>query len=133
LHFENNSSVKVRNFEQLLATTIRARAFQVGLQNCPDLGWGLYRARCCDRLEGIGDAAVQHTLVEVDRMRDSELGEHGCARDVRVLDFDAAEFKGFQIIVNVAGLEIWGYRFGVSPKNIARAVAREVVASIIKW
>jgi len=49
--------------------------------------------------------------------------------DVRVLNLDTAEFNGFEVTVNVAGLEILGYRFRVSPKNIARAVAREVVAS----
>jgi len=52
--------------------------------------------------------------------------------DVRVLDLDTAEFDGFEVTVNVAGLEILGYRFGSGPKDIACAVVRKVVAKLIK-
>jgi len=48
------------------------------------------------------------------------------------LDLDTAEFDGFEVTVNVAGLEILGYRFGSGPKDIACAVARKVVAKLIK-
>ena len=46
--------------------------------------------------------------------------------DVRVLNLDTAEFEGFEVTVNAVGLEILGFRFGVSPQDIARAVAREI-------
>jgi hypothetical protein len=50
--------------------------------------------------------------------------------DVRVLNLDIAEFDGFEVTVNVAGLEILGFRFGASPQDIARAVAREIAAHL---
>jgi hypothetical protein len=50
--------------------------------------------------------------------------------DVRVLNLDTAEFEGFEVTVNVAGLEILGFRFGASPQDIARAVARETAAHL---
>jgi hypothetical protein len=46
--------------------------------------------------------------------------------DVRVLNLDTAEFEGFEVTVNVAGLEILGFRFGASPQDIAREVARKI-------
>jgi len=48
--------------------------------------------------------------------------------DVRLLDLATAEFKGHSVTVNVAGIEILGFRFGASPQDIARAVAREIAA-----
>ena len=46
--------------------------------------------------------------------------------DVRVLDLATGEFQGHEITVNVSGIEIFGFRFGASPQDIARAVAKEV-------
>ncbi len=50
--------------------------------------------------------------------------------DVRVLDLSTAEFRAHQITVNVGGVEIFGFRFGASPRDIARAVAKEIAARV---
>lgn len=47
--------------------------------------------------------------------------------DVRVLDLHTAEFKGFTVTTEVAGIEILGIRFGASPNDIAKAVAQKLV------
>lgn len=47
--------------------------------------------------------------------------------NVRVLDLHTAEFRGFEITTNVSGIEIIGIRFGASPNDLAKAVAREIV------
>lgn len=38
--------------------------------------------------------------------------------------------KGHARTVSVAGLEIYGLRFGASPQDIARAVAKEIAARV---
>ncbi|MCR4392653.1 MAG: hypothetical protein NUV94_07865, partial [Candidatus Acetothermia bacterium] len=50
--------------------------------------------------------------------------------DVQVLDLATAEFTAYAITVNVTGVEIFGFRFGVSPQDIARAVAREIAGRL---
>ncbi|MGC9019584.1 MAG: hypothetical protein ACP5LJ_07845 [Candidatus Bipolaricaulaceae bacterium] len=50
--------------------------------------------------------------------------------DARVLDLATAEFKAYEVTVNVAGIEILGFRFGASPQDIARAVAKESAARL---
>jgi len=50
--------------------------------------------------------------------------------DVRVLDLSTGEFRAFEVMVNVAGIEIFGFRFGASPQDIARAVAGQAAARV---
>ena len=50
--------------------------------------------------------------------------------DVRVLDLYTAEFRAYQVTVNLSGIEVVGIRFGASPQDIARAVAREIAAQV---
>jgi len=52
--------------------------------------------------------------------------------DVQVLDLATAEFRAHAITVNVAGIEIFGFRFGASPQDIARAVAKEIAARVCR-
>lgn len=49
---------------------------------------------------------------------------------MRVLDLATAELNAHAIAVNVAGIEILGFRFGASPQDIARAVAKESAARL---
>jgi hypothetical protein len=46
--------------------------------------------------------------------------------DVRVLDMDTAEFTAYEVTVNVSGIEIFGIRFGCSPRDVARAVSKQI-------
>ena len=48
--------------------------------------------------------------------------------DARVLDLHTAEFTAYQVTTNVSGIEIIGIRFGCSPQDLARAVAKELAA-----
>jgi ribosomal protein L16/L10AE len=50
--------------------------------------------------------------------------------DAQVLDLNTAEFDACEVTVEVAGVEIFGFRFGVSPRDIARAVARDIAARL---
>ncbi|MEN3009986.1 MAG: hypothetical protein ABDI20_03235 [Candidatus Bipolaricaulaceae bacterium] len=50
--------------------------------------------------------------------------------DVRLLDVSTAEFQGFEVEASVSGIEIFGIRFGASPRDLARAVAREIAARV---
>jgi len=50
--------------------------------------------------------------------------------DVRVLDLGTGEFRAFKVMVNVSGIEIFGFRFGASPQDIARAVAGQIAARV---
>lgn len=52
--------------------------------------------------------------------------------DVQVLDLATAEFRAHAITVNVAGIEIFGFRFGASPQDIARAVAEEIANRVCR-
>ncbi len=50
--------------------------------------------------------------------------------DVRVFDLATAEIKAYEITSAVSGVEIFGLRFGISPRDIARAVAQQIVSRI---
>ncbi len=50
--------------------------------------------------------------------------------DVRVLDLGKGEFLAFEVMVNVLGMEIFGLRFGASPRDTARAVADQIAAPV---
>ena len=52
--------------------------------------------------------------------------------DLRVFDLATAELKAYEITTTVSGVEIFGLRFGISPRDIARAVAKQI-ASRIGW
>jgi len=52
--------------------------------------------------------------------------------DVQVFDLATAEVKAYEITTTVTGVEIFGLRFGASPRDIARAVAKQI-ASRIDW
>lgn len=47
---------------------------------------------------------------------------------VQVLDVATAEFRAVEVQASVSGIEIFGIRFGASPRDLARAVAEKVVA-----
>lgn len=50
--------------------------------------------------------------------------------DVRVLDVSTAEFQAFEVEAQVSGIEIFGIRFGASPRDLGREVAREIAARV---
>ncbi|MCR4392719.1 MAG: hypothetical protein NUV94_08215, partial [Candidatus Acetothermia bacterium] len=50
--------------------------------------------------------------------------------DVQVLDLATAEFEAYAVTVNVTGIEIFGLRFGASPQDVARAVAKEIASRL---
>jgi len=52
--------------------------------------------------------------------------------DVQVFDLATAEVSAHEITATVTGVEIFGLRFGASPRDIARAVAKQI-ASRIGW
>jgi len=52
--------------------------------------------------------------------------------DVQVFDLATAELKAYEVTTTVTGVEIFGFRFGASPRDIARAVAKQI-ASRIAW
>lgn len=50
--------------------------------------------------------------------------------DVRVLDVSTAEFRAFEVTASVSGMEIFGFRFGASARDVARAVADQIAARV---
>ena len=52
--------------------------------------------------------------------------------DVQVFDLATAELKAYEVTTTVTGVEIFGFRFGASPRDIARAVA-EQIADRMDW
>ena len=126
LPFENNSPVWVRDFGQLLATTVETELSKAGCKTAQALA---------------ADYIVTGVVTDWKEIRTPPLNIRGLewivcgvadwvTVDVRVLDLDTAEFKGFEVTVNVAGLEILGFRFGASLQDIARAVAREIASKL---
>ena len=122
LPFENNSPVWVRNFGQLLATTVETELSKQGCKTAQPLA---------------ADYIVTGVVTDWKEIKTPPLNIRGLewvvcgvaawvTVDVRVLNLDTAEFEGFAVTVNVAGLEILGFRFGASPQDIARAVAKGI-------
>jgi len=52
---------------------------------------------------------------------------HGLASS---FDLTTRVFEACAITVNVSGIEIFGFRFGASPQDIARAVAGQTAARV---
>ncbi|MEM2447258.1 MAG: hypothetical protein QW734_11450 [Candidatus Bathyarchaeia archaeon] len=50
--------------------------------------------------------------------------------DIRVLNVATAEFEAFEVAVELSGIEILFFRFGVSTRDIARAVAEQIASRI---
>lgn len=50
--------------------------------------------------------------------------------DLQVFDLATAEIKAYEITTTVTGVEIFGLRFGVSARDIARAVAKQIAGRI---
>lgn len=50
--------------------------------------------------------------------------------DIRVLDVSTAEFEAFEVEVSPTGIEILFFQFVASARDIARAVAHEIVALV---
>ena len=48
--------------------------------------------------------------------------------DTQVLDPYTAEFKAYQVTVQVSGIEVVGIRFGANAQDAARAMSREIAA-----
>jgi len=128
LPFENNSPVWVRglNLGQLFATTVETELSKAGYKTAQALA---------------ADYIVTGVVTDWKEIRTPPLNipwlewvvcgiADWVTVDVRVLNLDTAEFEGFEVTVNVAGLEILGFRFGASPQDIARAVAREIAAHL---
>jgi hypothetical protein len=126
LPFENRSPVWVRDFGQLLATTVETELSKAGYKTAQALA---------------ADYIVTGVVTDWKEIRTPPLNipwlewvvcgiADWVTVDVRVLNLDTAEFEGFEVTVNVAGLEILGFRFGASPQDIARAVAREIAAHL---
>jgi hypothetical protein len=123
LPFENRSPVWVRDFGQLLATTVETELSKAGYKTAQALA---------------ADYIVTGVVTDWKEIRTPPLNipwlewvvcgiADWVTVDVRILNLDTAEFDGFEVTVNVAGLEILGFRFGASPQDIARAVALEIV------
>jgi hypothetical protein len=128
LPFENRSPVWVRDFGQLLATTVETELSKAGYKTAQALA---------------ADYIVTGVVTDWKEIRTPpfnipwlEWVVCGIADwvtvDVRVLNLDTAEFDGFEVTVNVAGLEILGFRFGASPQDIARAVAKEIASQVCR-
>jgi TolB-like protein len=47
--------------------------------------------------------------------------------DVRVFDLDTAEVRSYEVTANVTGVEIFGIRFGFSPRDLARKVSKLII------
>jgi len=132
LPFENISPVWVRNFGELLATTAETELSKAGCKTAQALA---------------ADYIVTGVVTDWKEIKTPPFNIRGLewivcgvaawvTVDVRVLDLNTAEFKGFRVDVNVAGLEILGFRFGASPQDIARAVAKEIASRLggqCKW
>ena len=126
LPFENRSPVWVRDFGQLFATTVETELSKTGYKTAQALA---------------ADYIVTGVVTDWKEIRTPPLNipwlewvvcgiADWVTVDVRILNLDTAEFDGFEVTVNVAGLEILGFRFGASPQDIARAVARETAAQL---
>lgn len=50
--------------------------------------------------------------------------------DAQILDLNTAEFQACEVTAEVAGIEIFGFRFGCSPRDVARAVAKDIAARL---
>jgi len=50
--------------------------------------------------------------------------------DVQVFDLATAELKAYEVTTTVTGVEIFGLRFGASPRDVARAVAKQIARRI---
>jgi len=129
LPFENNSPVRVRGLDlgQLFATTVETELSKAGCKTAQALAAGYIVTGVVTDWKEIKTPPFN--------LRGLEWIVCGVAAwitvDVRVLNLDTAEFEGFEVTVNVAGLEILGFRFGASPQDIARAVAKEIVSRLV--
>jgi hypothetical protein len=52
--------------------------------------------------------------------------------DLQIFDLATAEIKAYEITTNLSGVDAFGIRFKVGPRDIARAVAQEI-ASRVGW
>ncbi len=128
LDFENRSGVWIRNVDigRLFATATETALSERGCRTA--------RAMAADYLvEGIITDWKEIVTPTID-LPLLNLLFHGVmvwvTVDVRVLDVATAEFQAFEVMVNVSGLEIFGLRFGASPRDIARAVADQIAARV---
>lgn len=46
--------------------------------------------------------------------------------DVQVFDLHTGELTAYEVTANVSGVEIFGFRFGFSPRDLARAVSKQI-------
>lgn len=128
LPFENNSPVLVRGLDlgQLFATTVETALSERGYKTAQALA---------------ADYVVTGVITDWKEIKTPAFNIPGLdwiwrgvavwvTVDARVLDLDTAEFRGFSVTVNVGGIELLGFRFGASPQDIARAVAREIAARL---
>ena len=124
LPFENISPVWVRNFGELLATTAETELSKAGCKTAQALA---------------ADYIVTGVVTDWKEIKTPPFNIRGLewivcgvaawvTVDVRVLNLETAEFEGFEVTVNVGGLQILGFRFGASPQDIARAAAREIAS-----
>jgi len=51
--------------------------------------------------------------------------------DVQVFDLATAEVNTYEVTATVTGVEIFGLRFGASPRDIARAVAKQLASRAV--
>jgi hypothetical protein len=130
LPFENRSPVRVRGLDlgQLFATTTETALSERGCRTARAMA---------------ADYTVSGTITDWKEIRTAYINLpvldqlfRGIAAwvtvDVQVLDLATAEFRAHAITVNVAGIEIFGFRFGASPQDIARAVAREIASRVCR-
>ncbi len=50
--------------------------------------------------------------------------------DLKVLDLDTAEFKADVITEHIEGIEIFGFRFGLNPRDLARKAAQRIAERV---
>lgn len=128
LPFENQSPVWVRGLDlgQLFATTVETALSEHGCKTAQTLAADYLVTGTITDWKEIATPFIPIPILE--------WFFRGIACwvtvDVRVLDLDTAEFTGYAITVNVAGIEIFGFRFGTSPQDIARAVAKEIASRL---
>jgi len=75
----------------------------------------------------VGEAVSTVEVLEALRIPGQPRVQDGRSRvEVRAIKVATGEFQGHEITVSVSGIETFGFRFGASPQDIARAVAKEI-------
>ena len=126
--FENQSGAWVRGLDlgQLFATTVETALSERGCRTAQALAADYVVTGVITDWKEIKTPAINIPLLDLFFRAVASW----VTVDVRVLDLATAEFRAYEVTVNVTGIEIFGFRFGASPQDVARAVAQKIVSRI---